>query len=191
MQILSLAAFRCHFNDSHGCMGEAPGPSLPLEASLFSLILAAFVRLPLFWPSWFPSGSEHVKALLPEGVGTCCLLSLERSPSPFLAHSYSSYRTQCKYPFLSRILCLCQPCRSTLPPESICISPCLQQSRYLSCDPITDLQFLFIACVPHYLMRAGLTDVCSSLSVTQTTKPSPPRVLLTWRTNIHLAYLIT
>ena len=102
MQILSLAAFRCHFNDSHGCMGEAPGPSLPLEASLFSLILAAFVRLPLFWPSWFPSSSEHVKALLPEGVGTCRLLSLEHSPSPFLAHSYSSYRTQCKYPFLSR-----------------------------------------------------------------------------------------
>ena len=125
--------------------------------------LAAFVRLPLFWPSWFPPGSEHIKSLLPEGVGTCRLISLDCSPSPFLAHSYSSYRTQHKCPFLSRILCLCQPCRSTLPPASICISLCLQQSRYLSCDPVTDLQFLFIACVPHYLVRAGLTDVCFSL----------------------------
>lgn len=66
--------------------------------------LAAFVRLPLFWPSWFPPSSEHIKSLLPEGVGTCRLLSLNCSPSPFLAHSYSSYRTQHKCPFLSHIL---------------------------------------------------------------------------------------
>lgn len=144
-------------------MGEAPSLTCPSKPRSSASSPAAFVSLPLFWPSWFPSCSEHIKALLPEGVGTCRPLSLERSPSPFLAHSYASYRTQCECPFLSRILCLCQPCRSTLPPASICIFPCLQQSRYLSCDPITDLQCLFIACAPHCLMRAGLTDVCSSL----------------------------
>ena len=153
-------------------MGEAPSLTYPSKPRSSASSPAAFVSLPLFWPSWFPSCSEHIKALLPEGVGTCRPLSLEHSPSPFLAHSYASYRTQCECPFLSRILCLCQPCRSTLPPASICIFPCLQQSRYLSCDPITDLQCLFIACAPHCLMRAGLTDVCSS--VCQRHRPQRP-----------------